>query len=199
MAKQKWITPVAVAEWPRLATPNTKFNPDGTWELQLRFTGEEAEQVKKVLDEMMEKSVQEAQELLQKKPTKLKNLNKVYPYDEQEDGSVIVKLRKKAVVRKKDGSTYNTTITIVDPLLKPLDPREVTAGSLVRADLTLETYYMPGNNSAMVLKRWYAVQLLKKNDTPMVGFDAVPEYATDFEEDEKIDAIGEGGFVDPDF
>ena len=199
--KKKWITPPGIAQFPRLATPNTRFNPDGDWELQMKFEGEAANEVRKVLDEMLEIAFKEAQKQLAKKPAKLKTLNRLLPYDEDEDGNVILKLRKKALVRKKDGSTYTTKIIVVDPLVKPIDPREVTSGSLVRCELKLETYYMPSNNSAMVLKRWYGVQLLKKNEQTMVGFDAMPEYATEFddgvEEDPNFDV--EEGFEDGDF
>lgn len=162
----KWITPIGTAKWPRLAVPDTKFNPDGEYSVEIIFEGDTAVQVVEQLNQFLEVSREEAKKQLANKPAKLKTLQVMLPYEELEDGSIKIRIRKPALYRAQDGTVFERKIIVVDSKVKPIDPREVTNGSLIRAEIRVKPFYFPPSNSYGVsLKDLRGVQLIKKAES----------------------------------
>ena len=68
--RTKQITPIGIARYPRLNAPDTKFDASGIFKIGLKLLPPDSLSLKKVIDEAMEDSYQEALKQERKKKRK---------------------------------------------------------------------------------------------------------------------------------
>jgi len=177
-----WVTPKGEAMYPHLAKPDTKFDPDGKFRVKLKFTDEEAKQtLVEFVEKAMEFSRKNALKETAKKPMKQKSLIPMMPYDEDEQGNLLMGVDTKAKITFSDGNVKYNKVRVFDAQTNEISPDEVTSGSIIRVQMVWRPYYMPASNTYGISKRLKFVQLIEKKAG---GFEEVA-----------FDAI-DGGYVD---
>lgn len=113
-------SPLGEAEWAHLVTPDTKFNVEGDFKSGLILKGDDALALKSQIDEAKQHALEvytEAAEAAKKpgKRAKVVKLSEINPYEEQEeDGTYVFKLKRKASYIKDDGEKVMFEIDIYD-------------------------------------------------------------------------------------
>jgi hypothetical protein len=181
----KMVTPSGVAIWPSLGKANTKFNPDGVFEIKLRMDGSDPKvqafiaQINEARERALATIRAEYEDKLAKASgsgkasaaAALKKLgmadSPIRPYydeDGNETGDVTIACKLKAKFTKKDGKVgKHEFVPCVDAKKTEFDPREVGvgSGSVCRASITTYPYVVPSTMQAGVAVRLDAVQVIK--------------------------------------
>ena len=143
MPKVTLVTPAGEAKFPHLNVPSTKFNPEGVYQVTLLLEGEEAEKMKEIVDEYMEKSYAETVEKLEnskdaKQQRKAKNVKRADPpYCEEVDssgnetGMTEFRFKTTASGTSKEGRKWTFTLPLFDAKRKPFKAN-VGGGSIIK-------------------------------------------------------------------
>lgn len=160
MAKRvyyRWTTPVGVAVWPKLYSPNTQFDPDGFYECGVKFSDPKVvEEVKKRIRQFHK----EAYELKCREEGKSKLRAAKPPYKEEDDGSIVVKTKLRAS-GIKDGKPWTARPAVFDSrgnLIKTEDMPKIGGGSVVKVAVDVVPYL--GANGVGISMRLKGVQLI---------------------------------------
>ncbi len=168
----KFATPAGAIKFAHLVKPNTKFNPDGNFELSLVFNSDDPkwlelnDKIQKAMKESEAEAIEEINKgknpgAIAKKKAELKG---AIPYSDEYDdssnptGSVILKLKRPA--KTKEGVI--NTIKIFDAKNNDITGK-VNPGreSIVKAAGYLRPYYMPSTNTYGLSIGLTAIQILK--------------------------------------
>lgn len=138
---EKVVTPAGTAVYPRLTTPDTKFNPAGVYKIGVRLPVAEAQPLIDKIDAIIEAKMEEEKATLAAagKAGKAKALKFAddRPYKIEEDdngnplGTVVFNFKMKAKIELKDGSTKTQRPTVVDAK-KNRVTEDVWGGSTVK-------------------------------------------------------------------
>lgn len=192
---QTLTTPLGVARYPKLTKPDTKFDADGVYTVDLILSEEGAKPLCKVLDEAAAEFKRTAK--ADPKLSKKKNLDRFLenmrmPYDPEvndeggETGNLIFKFKAKAQGKMKDGTTFQRRLILSDSMGVPFKkPPEIGGGSKMRVAYQLNPYFTDGLGAGISL-RLVGAQIVKLNSYNGFSFDAC-------ESDD-----GEEGYVDTD-
>lgn len=188
MAKRTITSPVGRASWPWLSKPNTKFDPEGHFKVNLVLPpGEETEAFIENLDEMnaaaFRHQVQTLTEEGGNKATLAKKLTQrdtIYSVDE-DTGEYEIAFKAKAGGTRKDGTRWTQRVPLFDAGGTPLPLGVVVgAGSTIRVAFMVdeEGYAMASAKEAGISLRLSAVQVIElvafgERDAAGYGFDAV--------------------------
>lgn len=151
------------AEWAKIHTPDTKFNPDGDFSINVIMSEEEAAPIEEKLQELLDVYVEE---LLKENP-KIKNtlrkadvLSREVDENGDETGNVVFKCKRKAKIHsKKSGKTYEQRVTVVDSKKKPTTV-DVGNGSIVKVAVDPSPYYVAATKMSGMSLRLQAVQII---------------------------------------
>ena len=153
------------AMWAKVFEPDTKFNPDGDFTINIQMSQAEAAPMCEQLEEIVQAKFNEAI----KEDPRLKNTlttqpvcQPVYDRDTGNDtGNVEFKFKLKAKVRKRDGSTYEQAPAVFDAKVKPMS-KDVMIGNGSKVKVAFEPipYVMPSTKKAGVSLRLKAVQVI---------------------------------------
>jgi len=181
----KMVTPAGVAIWPSLGKANTKFNPDGVFEIKLRMDGSDPKvqtfiaQIDAAREAALVTIRTEYEEKLAKatgsgKSSAAAALKKLgmadspirpfYDEDGNETGDFTIACKLKAKFTRKDGTVgQHEFVPCVDAKKQSFDPRQVGvgSGSVCRASITTYPYVVPSTMQAGVAVRLEAVQVIK--------------------------------------
>lgn len=214
----KITTPKGIAKYCWLERPNTKFNKDGVFSVDLILPAEECQDLMKQLDQAAEEAFQEA--IAKAKPAEKKKISKNEPYqmecDEEtgeETGNVIFKLKNNAVFKKKDGSVGKIKILLFDAKGKEIKGETgIRSGSKIKGCVQLVPYFVAGTKQAGVTLRLNAVQIIELvsgsgGDASSYGFEEeegfdgadLPAKEADDFADETEGAEEQGGGANGDF
>jgi hypothetical protein len=175
MSDMELMTPKGVAVWPKLETPDTKFNPLGVYSVDLAIPAEEAE-------DLMKKLMAVHKEHTGKVPAKADNSMWKMEIDEEtgeETGRVIFKCKIKNVMRK-DGQLWDRKPVLWDAMGKRVEGLNIGSGSILRLKLSVYAWNAAGKKGISLQPRAVQVIDLKTFSGGGAGFD--------FE-------VEEGGFV----
>jgi len=153
-----FTTPAGIAQYPWLVTPDTKFDADGVFKVNLELNAADAQEMINLLDEQYERSMAKA-----KKDNPSKKIKAgPSPYEVDEDaGKVTFKFKTKAKVKLRSGDTFDQKIALFDAKGKPLsDPPNVGGGSKIKVSFQVAPYYTATVGAGLSL-RMKAVQILK--------------------------------------
>ena len=151
-------TPVGVAQYPHLNTPDTKFNPVGEYKVNIVVPVDEAQD----FIESVEAVYEEAYDLecKQKKKKKIKRAD--FPWElNEEETHVIIKTKMKAKVETKSGDSWTQRPALFDAAGKPMSPKiRIGGGSELLASIEAYPWFAPSLGFGISL-RPKAVQVIK--------------------------------------
>lgn len=159
--KKQIVTPRAIAVYPWLNTPDTKFSSDGEFKVTLKIGPDDAQPLIQKIGEVIEEY---RNEQTQKDP-KIARYSDMLPYEDEVDdqgnltGNYLFKFKQKAKIHTKDGRTIDMKIALYDAQRTPTDV-VVGGGSEIKVAATLWPYVLPTTKSVGVSLRPSAVQIL---------------------------------------
>ena len=164
MAK-KIVTPKGASEWAYLFSPDTKFDADGAYRLNLKVPADKAAALCATLDDLVE---EQWQKVIEEQP-KLKNkLQKVSPYEEDLNdngdptGDLVFKFKQKARVTARSGKVYEIKPKVFDAKGKPITQAiNLGNGSIVKVAFEPSPYFVAATKSVGVSLRGFDVQVIK--------------------------------------
>jgi|TARA_R100000479_G_scaffold114215_2_gene57843 hypothetical protein len=140
---KKYTSPFGKALYPYLSKADVKFKAEGEFKVDLEVGGQEADELKKLINSWSDMSVKQAQEKTGKKSVKKTSS---LPYKETEDGKTIFKFKMKASgTNGKTGDTFKQRPALFDNELKPINPEEVSiwGGSTLRVSYQPALWFTP--------------------------------------------------------
>ena len=206
MAKALTVTATGtLSGFTALETPSTKFDTDGVYSCQAEFTGADAKKLKGIIDKIMAESLAAGGKRGVKRAA-----NPPYTV---ENKVLTVKFKQKAIIRSKDGRTFDMSIKLYDAKGTLLtEDVGISAGSEVKIAFSSYTWAVAAlgcgatlqPNSIQIIKlvKYQAASAnpfgaeegyeAKKNDNPFEGV------AADDEMDEQVDNVADVVDVDDD-
>ena len=188
MAKNSYVkivSPEGVSKYAWLTQPDTKFDKDGHYKVNLVISTENAQSLMKQIDDEMKKSLEIAKEKNKGKAIKQANS----PYENEvvegkETGNIEFKFKRKAQVIAADGKVIPFKVAIFDSAGKPMMNGNVWSGSKMKVSAELIPWYtaMAGAGVSLRLRAVQITELVEggAGSAEGYGFDKV-----------------EGGFVAP--
>lgn len=179
------ILPKAVAIYPKLNEPDTKFDSDGVYETKLKFDPDGAvcvvgkkdvswEDFKAQVEAMRDAYLAATKKKLMAGDGKAKQKAKtidVVPFGEdpdlddegEETGLIVVKAKMKASgIAKKDGKPWKRSPKLFDARGKVLDPAPaIWGGSVLKVAVEAQPYYTAKDNVVGVTMRLQAAQVIE--------------------------------------
>ena len=153
------------AMWAKVFEPDTKFNPQGDYSINLQMPVADSVKMSEQLESLVQVKFNEAVE----KDPRLKNTlttqpvcQPVYDRDTGDDtGNVEFKFKLKAKVQKKDGTYYEQQPAVVDAKRTPMTKETLIGnGSKVKVAFEPIAYMMPATKKVGVSLRLKAVQVI---------------------------------------
>lgn len=168
----RFITPVGEANFPYLNKPDTKFDANGVYRVQLILDDTPDFQamitkLEAILDDYEVQAKEEGKKIIGKMPL----------FETEEDGRVSMKFKQKAIITPKKGDPFEAKIGLFDKYNRPIT-EEIGRGSLLKVCFEAVPYYTPASRMIGLSLRIVAVQVreLKTrddlNDGASYGFDA---------------------------
>lgn len=202
--------------WPRLTEPDTKFDPNGRYSVQMVVEGADRDQLEEILKTAQEAAIQEAlQKAQEKQPkAKLETLRKglkiadlpLKELTDQESGEgtgewVITSSMKASGTSKKTGKAWSRKPPIFDAKLNPVKGGvDIWGGSILTVNSQLSSYNSPAFGVGVSL-RLQGVQIHQLSsgggmDAASLGFGAAEagfEYGGEGIADSPDEAFGDSG------
>lgn len=157
----RYTTPLGVAQYPWLVEPDTKFNPDGDYKVNMLFAKwtPELKYIVNDLNQMLEEYYQ----AIITDPKYAKNASKIQKADiweEDCDGDIVMKFKQKAIIKSIKG-THEVKIPIFDSKGKPLSDIKLGGGSHIKLCFSAAPYYVPSTRMCGLSLRPVAVQVIE--------------------------------------
>lgn len=174
----RFTTPKGLAQYPALKTPDTKFNPEGDYKVNLVMEDDEktnalVSKLEAVLEDFYENDDNVKQAISKGRKVVTQDI-----YEKDEEGRIVMKFKQKAVITKKDGSKITVKIRQFDSKGKPVDVN-IGRDSVIKVSFTANPYYMPSTRTCGLSLRLLAVQVISLNE---FGDSSASSYG--FEEEE---------------
>lgn len=164
MAKH-YVSPIGPFDYPWVNRPDTKFNADGLFHVDLILSGEDAEGLKAQIDAAALSAFEKETDKLT--PGEKKKWNVFYPYSMVEDaegnetGEIKFTFKQNAKFTGKDGKVVTAKITIRDSNDTVRDDLQVFHGSEGRVRFSMRPIKMTSAKEAGVRLDFSAVQVTK--------------------------------------
>ena len=152
----RYITAKGIAQYPWVFEPDTKFDADGQFHIQLIVPKEDAKEMIKRLSDMLDEFKAKTEK------EKGKKVGKMDFFDETPEGdSVQFKFKQKHVLRRKDGSSVEVHIPVFDSRGGCVTAEsKMGTGSTVKVCYSPLPYYNAVTKSVGLSLRLVAVQVL---------------------------------------
>ncbi|WJY17651.1 hypothetical protein QQS45_08315 [Alteriqipengyuania flavescens] len=172
--KTEAVTPKGTAIWPRLNTPDTKFDPAGKYTCKIAVPGDDEglaalrKQTQELIDEKFDEVVAKLKE--DGKGAVAKKVSKADPFVAEEDpetgeetGNILINAKMTASgTSRKTGKPWSRKPAIFDAKGKKLsNPPIIGGGSEVKLSVELFPYFAANDKTVGVSFRLEAVQVLK--------------------------------------
>lgn len=156
--KERMITPVGRAIYPKLNEPDTKFKEEGEYTVNLALSGDDAQSMIEVIEEAKKEALAMAKKKIKgKKKPKEADLPyfEVLDEDENETGEIAFKFKMKASgVSKKTGKRWERRPPIFDAKTNKIDPEKtmIWGGTMMKVSYTVSPYYVPALGAGVSLR-----------------------------------------------
>lgn len=167
--KTKYTSPRGPVKWPWVTRPDTKYNKDGQFKVDLILEGDAADEMIALIDEAAEARYAEAQKSV--KPQKKKDMSTQVPYEPEfddegeETGRTVFKFRQNATIKfKNDDGTEDVQkvkIAVFNGKGKPVGSVKLGGGSECKVGFTMRPYYNAKDNAVGVRLDFGAVFIMK--------------------------------------
>jgi hypothetical protein len=168
------VTGIGLARYPHLSTPDTKFDAEGNYQVQLEcpLKDQRSQQLLQAIEAGMEIALEEAKK---KGARSLRSAQPPFIIDVEKD-TVTFKFKSKATITTKDGQKIPRSIPIVDTKNTPI-PKSVTVNydSKLCVAWTVDPFYtsLVGAGVALRIRAVQLVALGKAYDANKYGFDTI--------------------------
>ena len=201
------VTPIGLAVWPHLHSPDTKFDKDGVYRVQLAYpdTSAEAKQLVAQIDAWVEKAIEnenkqrleDGKKVLVGKSVKRADLPyKMELNDEgEETGRMLFNFKLKAKGKTREGEVFERRVALYMKGGAPLPKdKKIGGGSMLQVSYEPNPFYTGGLGAGVSL-RMEAVMVHElvewaQRDASGYGFD-VDDTATQTVESSSTDADGD--------
>jgi hypothetical protein len=173
------------AMWAKVFDPDTKFDPNGVYTVNVLVPEADAAEMCEHLDQIVQKRFDEEVKAF---PAKKKSLSTRPAYDDAVDkdgnptGDIEFKLKLKAKVQRRDGSIYNQKPMVVDAKRTPLEDTLIGNGSTVKVAFEPVPYVMASTKQVGVslrLKGLQVIDLVEYDGTGSNMFDEEDGFVTE--------------------
>lgn len=170
MTTTNTVTPKGVLSYPHLNKADTKFDAAGVWRANLRLTANEAQSLKKTIDDAIEDN---ASELTKQKGKKVKIANP--PYQEDEDGNFLFTFKMKASGTRPNGERWEQKPILYDAKgnVFQANGKTIWGGTKAKVAFQISPYWVSTIGAGVTL-RLKAVQIIELvtggNDASSYGF-----------------------------
>lgn len=139
----KQVTTIELpCKWAKLNEPDTMFNPDGEYSIQLVVNEDNRGMFEKITEELLEETKKEVKPQLRKRPAQATGIHIEYDEEGEETGYILLKPKMKA----KTAKGKELSVPVFDAKGKPLTPiPEIWNGSTVKANITFKGYEAGSN------------------------------------------------------
>ena len=204
MAKKLLTTPKGVFVYPRLSTPDTKFNEAGVYSVKVKLEGKEAAALKKEIDAGIKASLEAARKEA-KNPVKAKKMKQADPpYSEQEDGSTDFNFKMTASgISKKTDKPWSRKPALFDAKGKPLaEDLMIGGGSVGKVSYEMSPFYTALVGAGVSL-RLEAVQIIELVEwtggtATSYGFEEEEGFGGDPDDEDEVPAADDDEDADAD-
>lgn len=154
------------AKWAKISAPDTKFNTDGEYSVQVVLPVAAAQEIIEHLEEVRDAFQAEfIKDPKNKKILKTIKIKEVFEEETDEDGNpsgnVVFRTKMKAVIKSaKTGKTYEQKPAVVDAKRTPMKDANVGNGSVIKVAVEPAAYFMQSSKEIGVTLRLKAVQVL---------------------------------------
>ena len=158
----RYTTPLGVAQYPWLVEPDTKFNPDGDYKVNMLFGDKDNEHLKFILKDLAN-ILEEYYQGVITDPKYAKVASKIQKadiYEEDTDGNIVMKFKQKAILKSIKG-THEVKIPLFDAKGKPLSNIKLGGGSKIKLCFSVAPYYVPSTRMCGLSLRPVAVQVIE--------------------------------------
>lgn len=159
---EKFTTPVARFQYPKLITPDTTYNPDGEFKVQAVMEAADAQDLADKLDGLLAKH---KESLKSQAPTqKFKLADLPWAFDTVDGlACVVIKCKMKAAGVDRDGKPWSRKPALFDAKGKPVTDRDslksMWSGTVGRVSFMATPFYSPAIGAGITL-RLQAVQII---------------------------------------
>lgn len=196
MATTFHVSPIGPFQYPWINKPDTKFNEDGLYTVDLVLGGSEADTLKAKIDGPAAAALNEHTDEM--KPADAKKWSLYVPYEDETDddgnptGYTVFHFKQNAKIKLKDGTTKAIKIEIRDAADKVID-KPIFGGSEGRILFSMRPIVMVSSRQAGVRLDFAKVQVTKlQQGGGGRGFGAVDGgYVADGQEQSFGEAAGE--------
>lgn len=159
----RFTTPKGLAQYPSIKTPDTKFNPEGDYKVNLVMEEDEktnalVSKLEAILEDFYENDDDVLYAISKGRKVVTQDI-----YEKDEEGRIVMKFKQKAVITKKDGSKIPVKIRQFDSKGKPIDVN-IGRDSVIKVSFTANPYYMPSTRTCGLSLRLLAVQVISLNE-----------------------------------
>lgn len=205
--KKNQTSPKGLARWAHVTVPNTKFDSDGVFSIELVVSETEAEALKAQLQPMAKEYLDRllAEEKDGKKKAKLKALAMQLPIAEDTDengepnGKFVIKFKSKASYTDKDDVKHEKRILLFDAKGKQVEGVRIGNGSTVKVGYYPSGWAMLATGKYGIRLDLKAVQILdlveySGGDASSFGFESEEGYSSESEmpNTDSTEAVGVG-------
>ncbi len=163
MAKKFKVSPKGVAVWPKVNRPDTKFDADGVYSIDLKLEGKTAKEFAKFIDAHVADSFAEAKKENKKAAKQITAAQPFKPeVDDEGDetGATLFRFKRKAIGKNgKTGETWKNIVKLFDTKGQRCNVL-LGGGSDVKVSFSIRPYYMASTKSAGVTLDLRAVQII---------------------------------------
>lgn len=180
-------TPKGYAQYPYLKDPDTKFNPDGDYKVNLAMddneaTGKLIAKLQQMLEDFYDNDEEIAKAVAKGRKVVMSDI-----YEKDEEGRIVLKFKQKAKITKKNGEKIDIKLPQFDSRGKPMEAANIGRDSVIKINFSIRPYYLPTTKTCGLSLRPVAVQVIKLNE--FTGGGSAESYGFDDE--------GEGGYEAP--
>jgi hypothetical protein len=191
---QIYVSPSGKSGFSHIVKPNTRFKADGEFSIDLILEGQEAEDFKAKLDDLAKTAIASMidNEKDAKKRKALQSYATYTPYKQNTDkegediaGEWVFKFKNAAKGKRRDQTTFEVTIPVVDAKKQPIPDVKLGRGSTVKVAFEFFPYAAAATKTVGISLRLKAVQVLDLKTFGPAGADAFGEeegYTTEVEE-----------------
>lgn len=178
------VTPKAVAKYPWLNKPDTRFG-GAHYKVNLEFEGDEGQKFYEQVEAIAEEALAH-QKVIDPAYKKIKSLKlPIEPAEDEEgneiEGKYVMKIKSNAFIATKDGETLEMKPKLVDAMKQPFSGA-VFGGSIIKCAIQLVPYSGFGGG---LTARLNAVQVLKavEGNSATDMFEEEEDYASNSNDD----------------
>mgnify|MGYP003109464067 FL=1 len=186
------VTPVGVGKYVFINEPQTKFDPNGVYNVSLVMSEKDASPLMTTLDEQLELAKTQALETAKPQKRDSLSINKPYTreYDDNgvETGNIEFKFKMTAKYTTRDGEVRERKPTIVDTKRNTVS-EIVGSGSKLKVAFNARPYYMPSANAYGVSCFLSAVQVIELKGVDVSDFAEEEGFVSTAIAEEKISAV----------